>query len=75
MKRLLAALVLLVAGCDPQPANPPMNGWAIVGYTPDGGEGLPGTAIYKKHNDQEKVTLYATRVHYGWSISVVKDER
>lgn len=64
MKRLLILLGLL-AGCAPDPVE---NGWTLVGYGPE------NSAIYKKHDDREKVTFYGTVTHgRHWVVSVVKD--
>lgn len=67
MKRLLVVLCLL-AGCVPDQEDMAKRGWTFVGYGPE------SCAIYKKHDDNEKVTFYATR-SYGdrWVVSAVKD--
>lgn len=70
MKKLLLLLGLL-AGCDPTPTvSSNMGKWELVGETPGIG---PLNGIYKLHSEKEKATFYASPVHGGWSISVVKD--
>jgi hypothetical protein len=72
---LLVALPFILIGCDP-PESPP-NGsfgtasdWTLVDKTP------AGLGIYKKRNEKEGVTIYATQgsTQGAWSISVVKEK-
>jgi hypothetical protein len=69
---LLVALPFILIGCEP-PNTP--NGafgsnpeWTLVDKTPG------GLGIYKKRNEKEGVTIYATANGNVWSISVVKDK-
>jgi hypothetical protein len=73
MKKLLIAFMLLT-GCDNPPPPAPYfekDGWTMIEAGPEGGNGFYG--IYKKHSEKERATFYMTKVHYGWSISVVPD--
>ena len=71
MKKFL--LLMMLCGCDPQPAPPTdhVGDWTLVTETPVFGISREG--IYKRHDDKEHVTFYASRVHGGWCISAVKD--
>ena len=63
---------MIFVGCDsPGSVSSDLGEWKLIGQTPDiiG----PWNGIYKLHSDKEKATFYASRVHGGWSISVVKD--
>lgn len=69
MKILSAALaLLLLSACVPDQKEHP--GWTVVGKTPNGGN------IYKKHDDGERVTYYATQANHDgfFIVSVVKDQ-
>lgn len=75
MKYLLALILLATLGCDDAPPPTPYynkNGWVMVDSGPEASEN-GFYAIYKKRLESERVTMYATKVHYGWSITAVKD--
>ena len=70
--RKLLILCALLAGCEPaQDVSSNMGKWELVGQTPN--TIGPFNGIYKLHSEKEKATFYASQVHGGWSISVVKD--
>lgn len=72
---ILAVVMLMTVGCDDPPTPTPFyqkNGWVMIDKGPENDDG-GYNGIYKKHIDSEHITLYATRVHYGWAITVLKD--
>lgn len=72
MKRFLPLILAALLGCDPSDHPNGIVGvnseWTLVDKTPT------GLGIYKKRNEKEGVTIYATSNGSAWSISVVKDK-